>query len=125
MATAENSVARMISLHTRGTSLLLFRYKERIMILKEVRILFTLVNVTGRLPGAFINHVKIAEIRPADNWRRIFGVSAARREGQLLCIKHAMEMYREERSESFIHSKRRDLFRSNFRVFKINDIKMS
>ena len=49
---------------------------------EKVRILFTLVNLTGRLPGAFINHVKIAEIRPADNWQRIFGVSAARREGQ-------------------------------------------
>lgn len=52
------------------------------MILKKVRILFTLVNLTDRLPGAFINHVKIADIRPTDNWRRIFGVSAVRREGQ-------------------------------------------
>ena len=115
----------MISLHVGGTLFLVFRYKERIVILKEVRILFTLVNVAGRLPWAFINHVKIAEIRLADNWRRIFGVSSARREGQLLCIKHTLEMYREERSESFVHSKPRGLFRSNFRVSKINDIKMS
>jgi len=37
------------------------------MILKEVRILFIRVNVAGRLPGSFISHVKIVEIRPADN----------------------------------------------------------
>jgi hypothetical protein len=92
---------------------------------EKVRILFTLVNVTGQLPGAFINHMKIDQIRPVVNLRRIFGASAARREGQELCIKHAMEMYREERSETFVHSRPHGLFRSNFRVVKINDIKLS
>jgi hypothetical protein len=36
-----------------------------------------------------------------------------------------MEIHREERSESFRHSKPHGLFRSNFRVFKIKDIKTS
>jgi hypothetical protein len=77
---------------------------------EQLRIVFTLVNVTGQSTETFINHVKIAQIRLADNLRRIFEASLARRESQVLSIKNTMEMYREERIENFVRSRPHGLF---------------
>lgn len=92
---------------------------------EQLRIVFTLVNVTGQSTETFINHVKIAQIRLADNLRRIFEASLARRESQVLSIKNTMEMYREERIENFVRSRPHGLFEQNFRAVKINNIKLS